>query len=445
MGRSLLAFALFGFAVSTTITLDDMNKESVAESVEMAKDGLEHCQTDAHGGSFHHDRATNKGSASFTFKFDVSQDGCYSLEEYHPGNDIKCSQLLTTNAQLDIDWCIGKKSTLVFDQSKNGGMWNFVGIFPYFVGHPGSLKMSNPEGSVGQHLAVDAFRITRVGDKCTGELQHKLWREYLVKKSAVQGQDKETKKEGSTLAPTTAIAMKYGWKEGSLQLSLQGQVNEDLLANLKAQAATLETALKSHLNARSVAVQDIVPVDARRLSGCRRLQALGDSLHFNVHFKAEVPSSANVMEAAFSSELATAFAGAGAKFQLESVEFQWWPTKVPSGEPTDGENNAGMSPLPFVLAGIAALAMLAVSVTIAVLKCQNKQAAPANVQSDNAQDAVKELENGQNEKTEATKDDAAQKAVQQVDDNASTATPESDPAVKDLDVISVEVSSFQTE
>merc|ERR1712178_428314 len=115
-------------------------------------------------------------------------------------------------------------------------MWNFVGIFPYFVGHPGSLKMSNPEGSVGQHLVVDAFRITRVGDKCTGELQHKLWREYLTKKAAVQGQDKETKK-GSTSAPSTsapatsapstsapstsALAVKYGWKEGSLQLSLQ--------------------------------------------------------------------------------------------------------------------------------------------------------------------------------------------------------------------------------
>lgn len=304
--------------------------------------------------------------------------------------------------------------------------------------------MSNPEGSMGQHLAVDAFRITRVGDKCTGELQHKLWREYLIKKSAVQGKDKEAK-EGSTLAPATAIAMKYGWKEGSLQLSLQAQVNEDVLANLKAQAATLETALKSHLNARSVVVQDIVPLDARRLSGCRRLQALGESLHFNVQFKASVTSSASVMEAAFSSELATAFAGAGAKFQLESVEAQWWATKVRSGESAEGENNAGtgMSPLPFILAGIAALAMLAVSVTIAVLKCQNKQAAPTNVQSDNAQDAVKELENGQNEKIhEATQ---KEKAVQQVDDNASTATPESDPAVKDLDVISVEVSSFQTE
>merc|ERR1719487_2762779 len=214
----------------------------------MQEAGLEDCRAEAHGGSFHHDGATHKGEASFMFRFDVSQDGCYSLEEYHPGSDPKCSQLLTTNAQLEIDWCVRKKSILTFDQTKRGGTWNFLGIFPYFVGHSGVLKVSNPAGLEGRHLIVDAFRISRVADECTADIQQQLWRESQARKP-------QTSEAAGTAANKESIAAsslisKFSWQEGSMQLTLRAESasgQDDLLASISSQTATLEATLKDHL------------------------------------------------------------------------------------------------------------------------------------------------------------------------------------------------------
>jgi hypothetical protein len=423
----LLAFAFLRVALSTT-TFDDMDKSFTVYSSHMQETGLEHCQAEAHAGNFHHDGGTNKGKASFTFKFDVSQDGCYSLEEYHPGSDPKCSQLLASNAQLDIDWCVGKKSTLTFDQTTNGGAWNFLAIFPYFVGHPGLIKVSNPAGLEGQHLIVDAFRITRVADKCTADLQHQLWRESQKRKP-------QTLPKTSNAA--SVLVSKFSWQEGSLQLSLQANdANDknDLLASLNSQTATLEATLTAHLQARSVLVTAILPMDARRLAGCRRLQALGESFTFDIRFKAEVPTAVSVTEPALSSALATALAGVGAKFQVESVEFHWQSSDADEKTTSDTGLLSVHMILAVVLLAVVLLVVFWLAAPGAWRACRSKKRVAANAVA--SKETQKKLEEGQGAKT-YDHTDPPKKILEQFDDNASTATPDSDPAGKDLENISV--------
>merc|ERR1711907_76796 len=92
-----------------------------------------------------------------------------------------------------------------------------------------------------------------------------------------------------------------------------------------------------------------------------RLQALGESFDFEVRFKAEIPSAVSVTEPALSSELATALAGVGAKFQVESVEIHWQTENAAEKASSDTE----FSPMPY--AGMAAVVVLAVVVLLAVV------------------------------------------------------------------------------
>merc|ERR1711865_3406 len=110
------------------------------------------------------------------------------------------------------------------------------------MGHPGALKMSKPTG--GKHLIVDAFRITRVANKGTAAIQRQLWRESEARKQVARTAAKATL--GAPKA-TSAVDLALRWQEGSLQLSIVGSGDVDLLASLKAQTSILAYTLQSPL------------------------------------------------------------------------------------------------------------------------------------------------------------------------------------------------------
>ncbi|CAE8711116.1 unnamed protein product [Polarella glacialis] len=300
--------SLATIALGTQIVLDDSDCTLSTSSANTFAGTYQPCMQDAYKGQFHHDWAKNKGSASFEFKFDVPQDGCYSLEEHHPGgeNNEMCSQYMPSNTRLDVGWCKGRNSTLYVDQSRKGAQWNFLGTFPFYVGWQGSLKTSN---AVGETCAagncfwvVDAFRLTRVGDVCTSELEQQL-----------KGEE-------------SSVFLQPGLQAGSLRLTVEMNPSSTagLLADLKAQTGVLEATLKTQLGAVSVRVENI---EALAVEGFdRRLQAT--SAPFKVSFKAEVPSSGLWARKGLVSELSLALAAAGATLKVRSAELTWPQTIV---------------------------------------------------------------------------------------------------------------------
>lgn len=132
------------------------------------------CLEDAHGGMFHHDWARDKGRVNAEYKFDPPRDGCYVIEEYHPGQNQLCSRYLPKNARVDVDYCKGKSTYTYVDQSQGGGKWNIVGALPFFVGWEGRIKVANngtattcPFGK-GCFWIADAFKVTWVSNLSYG-------------------------------------------------------------------------------------------------------------------------------------------------------------------------------------------------------------------------------------------------------------------------------------
>ncbi|CAE8711117.1 unnamed protein product [Polarella glacialis] len=332
--------SLATIALGTQIVLDDSDSTLSTSSANTFAGTYQPCMQDAYKGQFHHDWAKNKGSASFEFKFDVPQDGCYSLEEHHPGgeNNEMCSQFMLSNTRLDVGWCKGRNSTLYVDQSRKGAQWNFLGTFPFYVGWQGSLKTSN---AVGETCAagncfwvVDAFCLTRVGDVCTSELEQQLKGEG----SSVSRNQVPPSPVASTASSTSAVTpiaaraegssvfLQPGLRAGSLRLTVEMNPSSHagLLADLNAQTGVFEATLKTQLGAVSVRVENI---EAMTVEGFdRRLQAT--SAPFKVSFKAEVPSSGLWARKGLVSELSLALAAAGATLKVRSAELTWPQTTV---------------------------------------------------------------------------------------------------------------------
>jgi len=392
----LVFVALFRTAFafgSIPSTIDDMDSNFQDQSVQMEETGLDHCRTDAYSDGFHHDAGVNKGSASMEFRFDVEESGCYSFEEYHPGStgNSDCSNLLTTNAQLEIDWCVGQSSTIIIDQSTKGGLWNFVGIFPFFVGHQGAIRMSNPGGAAGRHLTVDAFRITRVADTCTAALQQQLFAEWQQANAVATASVAEAPNAVATASVAEALAGHDSLAmTGSLQLSVRsnpGAGEIDLLAGLKAEAATLATTLKNYLRAGQVVVKSILPVDARRLGGCRRLESATNTFDFEVVFMTDIAAVVAMVEAGFVAELNRDLSVAGAKFQVESAELRWQAVDATAHD--DPDETA--SDLPLLLISVGVTFVFTVAVAAMLIAMKRRKPSPDTVNM-----PQKELEEGEN-------------------------------------------------
>lgn len=376
------------------ILLDDMDATVNKNTAKMVQST---CSADAYKGKFHiEDNSTQREGAYFELKFDVTQHGCYSLEEFHPSIDTTCSHRLASRARLDVDWCKGQQSTLAIDQSRHGGRWNFLGIFPFYIGWEGALRLSSPKGATGL-LAVDAFRLTWIGDRCTQGMETHLWREDQARKGGSQAQEDVDRTQ---------------WQAGSLRLSVQSDSSvgaAEQLSSLRSMKLVIEGSLKTHFGALAAQVVDIQTLDGRRLAGCRRLQTTGT--FFEVSFRALV-SSAKAVSPDLVSELSDALAGAGAKIRVESAEVSWLQP-----ENSTPKNDDVLLPITIVVAVVllvvgAGAVFLRFFLRLRRANTCDESSSTAKAQQD--VEAAKEVADTKDVKTE------------EVDDTASTITPQSD-------------------
>ncbi len=108
-----------------------------------------------HGADYLHDKNAGKGSNSVTFTPTLPQDGQYEVYMWWPDAPI-----WATNVPVDIEHD-GDTSTVIVDQSTNGGLWFLVGTYDFTAG-TGSV-MIRTDGTTS-HVAADAVRFVRVGD-----------------------------------------------------------------------------------------------------------------------------------------------------------------------------------------------------------------------------------------------------------------------------------------
>ncbi|CAE8596827.1 unnamed protein product [Polarella glacialis] len=423
--------SLATIALGTQIVLDDSDSTLSTSSANTFAGTYQPCMQDAYKGQFHHDCAKNKGSASFEFKFDVPQDGCYSLEEHHPGgeNNEMCSQYMPSDTRLDVGWCKSRNSTLYVDQSRKGAQWNFLGTFPFYVGWQGSLKTSNAVGETcaagNCYWVVDAFRLTRVGDVCTSELEQQLKGEgSSVSSTQVPPSPvASTASSTSAVTPITATAegssvfLQPGLQAGSLRLTVEMNPSSTagLLADLKAQTGVFEATLKTQLGAVSVRVENI---EAMAVEGFdRRLQAT--SAPFEVSFKAKVPSSGLWARKGLVSELSLALAAAGATLKVRSAELTWPQTTA------DGAGSVSFDYIPLVVVGVV-LAFTAISVLLGIYwMCKSRKSAEptTDVEAGSKQGEEKQ------EEPESLDKENKEKENTYIDENASTVSPASEQSV----------------
>jgi hypothetical protein len=105
----------------------------------------------AHGKSY--------GEGSFTWVYPIAESGCYRLDAYNA--DATCG--FDEKRVLDVDWCLGKHATIPYGGETVG--WSTIGYW--------WLQQEHPPVELHQaHGKVDAFRWVYTGDKCehAGEL-----------------------------------------------------------------------------------------------------------------------------------------------------------------------------------------------------------------------------------------------------------------------------------
>jgi len=95
-----------------------------------------------------------KSSGTFDQEFLVSRDGCYSVDVHIAGADCGFGG----QHELTVDWCQGKQSAGMIDQSQTG--WFTLGDLPFYTSQAGRIRQSSG--------AVDAYRVRYIGGDCSG-------------------------------------------------------------------------------------------------------------------------------------------------------------------------------------------------------------------------------------------------------------------------------------
>eukprot|EP00746_Dinoflagellata_sp_MGD_P003283 gnl/MRDRNA2_/MRDRNA2_106379_c0_seq1.p1 gnl/MRDRNA2_/MRDRNA2_106379_c0~~gnl/MRDRNA2_/MRDRNA2_106379_c0_seq1.p1 ORF type:complete len:455 (-),score=106.52 gnl/MRDRNA2_/MRDRNA2_106379_c0_seq1:187-1551(-) len=272
-------FAVAALALTATcclgqqIVLDDLDSE-VFSHARAHQGSYGPCLEDAYNGQFVHDWAREKGAVSATYSFNPPRDGCYLVEEHHPGNNQMCSRYLPKAAELHVAYCMGKTADVTIDQSRNGGTWNTIGKWPFFAGHKGSFTLSNsPQDScsMGECFWVaDAFRVTWVGPSCTED-------EEVTKATTTE----DAVQEQATLETTQAAGAEEGEQEqaasentdmatsltrGSISMAVTTSEGDHADLKLKLESlGVIEMALQTHFAYKSVNVLSLSVTSARRL------------------------------------------------------------------------------------------------------------------------------------------------------------------------------------
>jgi len=253
------------------IVLDDMDFQGRTRNPNTYEGDFQACMVDAYNGQFHHDWAKNKGSASMSYTFDPPNDGCYKIEEYHPGSDDACSQYMPTNAELQVDYCKGLTATFSINQAAQPAQWNTVANLMFYQGNQGKLIMRNSAGEQCRagagncFMMADAFRVTWLGARCPmGE--------------AVQNPEAQA-------AAAVDAAVQGHAEHGDLYLTVQNNEGTDEEAELIRQHGRVEVTLAAHLGYQSVGIMAFIE-QSRRLQGSNQMMSVSTST-FHVPFLAK--------------------------------------------------------------------------------------------------------------------------------------------------------------
>jgi len=164
-----------GCAFGNPVVLIDNLDASEVSTVGMVQGTNSRCLSDAHAGGFI-ESGTNLGNSNVTFSFNPPVDGCYQVEEYHPGSNGACSLSLSTRVAVDIEYCRGGNARAVLDQSVAGGDWTSLGRFPFYAGHQGRITLSSADGDRAQCndgsciFVADAVRFRWLAPACEENL-----------------------------------------------------------------------------------------------------------------------------------------------------------------------------------------------------------------------------------------------------------------------------------
>jgi hypothetical protein len=194
----------------------------------------------------------------------------------------------------------------------------------------------------------------------------------------------------------------------------------DLHVSLVAHQSDLAIILEAHLRAANVDIVGIEAVEARRLAGCRRLQAAGSS--FDVTFEALVPHVTPVDDALLTAKLGARLDAVGANFEVESSSVSWdlrvWEPRtdirVKDTESDRRHDQCEGICMVFAFALVTiGVALLVVGVLYALLRFKRKSKV---LEEQNGPDsASSDMEGGVRK--------ASKQSSHDVDDNASTVTP----------------------
>jgi len=127
------------------------------------------CNEDAHGDNFHQGQQyVGSNPTSALFSFAPPSDGCYTIEEWHPGSNEQCSRYLLDAVLLQVTYGHFKRAYTYIEQSLNNGQWNMLGALPFKRGFTGHFMLKGTRASCRQGTncfwAADAFKLTKVSD-----------------------------------------------------------------------------------------------------------------------------------------------------------------------------------------------------------------------------------------------------------------------------------------
>lgn len=396
------------------IILDDMDLKAVSPMTNAFEGSYTPCMQDAYKGQFHHDWAKNKGSASYTFKVNVPVSGCYKLEEYHPGKTFACNRYLPRNARLDVKYCKGKSKTLFINQGVKAGQWNTIDSLKFYKGMEGELTMrshADEKCTAGNCFwVVDAFRLTRTGDMCTGHDEPEP--------------EPEPKQVKATQA-TPAGAVDSNGRDGTLLLEASWHGVGSVQVKLEEHKGVLATALAAHLGHKSAEVLGIWKMG-------RRLHTDHDHAgpeHFAVHFAAQEqvagsPSQPNLQQA-----LQDSFdqKSAGVHFHNAVASWGWSAVETKDSAKKDGAKEDESCFVTYVvIASVGAAALLG----LGLLLCRRAMKRRANTGSPEKNVTPEEETRDLESSTEAKMEDCDEKDIAKEIDmeiaSVSTGTPGSD-------------------
>jgi len=323
------------------IVLDDMDFQGRTRNPNTYEGDFQACMVDAYNGQFHHDWAKNKGSASMSYTFDPPNDGCYKIEEYHPGSEDACSQYMPTNAELQVDYCKGLTATFSINQAAQPAQWNTVANLMFYQGNQGKLIMRNSAGEQCRagagncFMMADAFRVTWLGARCPmGE--------------AVQNPEAQA-------AAAVDAAVQGHAEHGDLYLTVQNNEGTDEEAELIRQHGRVEVTLAAHLGYQSVGIMAFI-AQSRRLQTSKQMMSVSTST-FHVPFLAK-GETGNKHPGTLVDLLNSMLESSPSNMKVLSASVEWKAV----GE-TEGENN-------YILIAAAALALFVMVLTsIAMYVC----------------------------------------------------------------------------